>query len=872
MYKRWRGDSAIRVGLAVAMLVATVNLVATPALASDPVPGYLDQVSSASLSAVATDLVALYGPRNPWSYSPYIDANCTLSDAVYPKSNIEMASDYARARFEAMGYPSGAITLETLPLGAGHNVYVTKVGSTYPNTYIEFGAHLDSVPGSPGGSDNAAGSAAVIELARVLKDYPSRYSMRFVLFAAEEYSDEYGAAFYGSSYHVQQALARGEQIKAGLVMDQIGWRNSADPADLMNEISYNPGDPVSVAIAQLFAQVRSDYGINIGYRSTSLSNSDTISYWNLDQTSVQSGGGWGTYRPNYHGCGDTASNIDFANVLRTTQQNLAVGLRLDAEVPGATLTPTTSPAATSTATPTPTAGAGTVTPTPTAGTGSATPTPSASGLVGAYGLDEGSGTLVVDASGSGYDGTLVNGATWTIGRYGNAVSFDGSNQYIAVGNVSQINGASQLTISAWIRRSAPNAYVEIGKQAMPNYDYGVTLEAWSDGLMYFLVSDGPPVSYGTVFLNDTNWHHVALVFDGTQTGNASRLKGYVDGVQQQLNFAGLVPARTTANTTPFNIGMVSGTYSSGTIDEVRIYTRPLTDDEIRADMSTGIGSTANTATPTPTYTPTATATPTQTPTATPTPSETPTATPTYSVTPTMTPTPTDTPTATPSPTVTETATATSTLSPTPTPSDTPTATPSPTSTATETPTATSTPSPSQTPTSTPTPSETPTATPTVTETATATLTPTHTPTATPSATPTPSVTPTATPTPTETATATPTSTATSTRTPTRTPTRTATVTRTPTRTPTRTATATPTRTVISKPTKTPRPRASVAIVIPHATAEYAYDSEPTATVEAPVASEPAQEGNETAVPQEEAVGAPEWLPSVEDDLPSGEPE
>jgi hypothetical protein len=67
-----------------------------------------------------------------------------------------MSADYVNGLFQAMGYAPSAITLETVPLSAGHNVYVTKVGSVYPNSYIEFGAHLDSVAGAPGvnGSGN----------------------------------------------------------------------------------------------------------------------------------------------------------------------------------------------------------------------------------------------------------------------------------------------------------------------------------------------------------------------------------------------------------------------------------------------------------------------------------------------------------------------------------------------------------------------------------------------------------------------------------------------------------------------------------------------------------------------------------------------
>ena len=139
-----------------------------------------------------------------------------------------MSSEDVKGLFEGMGYLPTSITMEAVPEGAGHNVYVTKVGSTYPNVYIEFSAHLDTINGTPGGNDNASGSTAVIELARVLKDYPNRYSMRFILWVAEEYDFSRGVAYYGSTYHVQQALACGEQIKAGLVMDHIGWPDSSD--------------------------------------------------------------------------------------------------------------------------------------------------------------------------------------------------------------------------------------------------------------------------------------------------------------------------------------------------------------------------------------------------------------------------------------------------------------------------------------------------------------------------------------------------------------------------------------------------------------------------------------------------------------------
>ena len=98
----------------------------------------------------------------------------------------------------------------------------------------------------------------MIELARVLKDYPNRYSMRFNLWVGEEFSNERNAFAFGSTYHVEQALARGEEIKAGLNMDHIGQSRSSDPTDYVNGLSYNNAE--SERIADLFGSVQRNMG------------------------------------------------------------------------------------------------------------------------------------------------------------------------------------------------------------------------------------------------------------------------------------------------------------------------------------------------------------------------------------------------------------------------------------------------------------------------------------------------------------------------------------------------------------------------------------------------------------------------------------
>ena len=73
-----------------------------------------------------------------------------------------------------------------------------------------------------------------------------------------------------------------------------------------------------------------------------------------------------------------------------------------------------------------------------------------SGLVAAYSFNEGAGTTVADASGNGNTGTIV-GATWTTaGKYGNALSFNGTSSYVNLGNPTSLRLTGSMTLSAWV--------------------------------------------------------------------------------------------------------------------------------------------------------------------------------------------------------------------------------------------------------------------------------------------------------------------------------------------------------------------------------------------------------------------------------------
>ena len=78
----------------------------------------------------------------------------------------------------------------------------------------------------------------------------------------------------------------------------------------------------------------------------------------------------------------------------------------------------------------------------------------AGGLVAAYAFDAGAGSMATDSSGQGNTGA-IRGATWTKGRHGRALSFDGAGAVVSVPPSASLDLTEAMTLSGWIRPSAP---------------------------------------------------------------------------------------------------------------------------------------------------------------------------------------------------------------------------------------------------------------------------------------------------------------------------------------------------------------------------------------------------------------------------------
>lgn len=179
------------------------------------------------------------------------------------------------------------------------NVEAEIQGTEFPERIYIICAHLDSYSDqpeiAPGADDNASGSAAVMEAARVMSRYQFRNTVRFVLFTAEEFW------MVGSEYYVQQAFEAGEDIRGAINLDMILWAPN-DPDSV-----FIPYDDASEDLALAAGEAFSEYAPSIFPRIVYDPGdaSDHASFWNYgyEAIALEEGDGdqiWGGYNPYYH--------------------------------------------------------------------------------------------------------------------------------------------------------------------------------------------------------------------------------------------------------------------------------------------------------------------------------------------------------------------------------------------------------------------------------------------------------------------------------------------------------------------------------------------------------------------------------------------
>lgn len=209
------------------------------------------------------------------------------------------------------------------------------------------------------------------------------------------------------------------------------------------------------------------------------------------------------------------------------------------------------------------------------------------GLVGWWKLDEGSGTSAYDSSGQGTTASFVNTPTWISGKKYGALTFNGSDNYLDVGTgtIGITAGSTGLTLAAFVNVTTFQSYtVMIGKSEAGNPYGGWQINTNADTGNRF--GGGINVSSTWTGITSVNtyttgrWYHVAMTYDGTT------LRLYVDGVQDTTETAAGTIQYSNAGS-QVNIGRNPAAdaplrYLTGSVDDVRVYNRALSQTEINA--------------------------------------------------------------------------------------------------------------------------------------------------------------------------------------------------------------------------------------------------------------------------------------------------
>ncbi|SIT22879.1 aminopeptidase YwaD [Chryseobacterium ureilyticum] len=131
------------------------------------------------------------------------------------------ALNWIKNKYLSYGYTASQIVESPFTYGSAtsKNLIITKTGTLYPNKYVIICGHFDTING-PGVNDNGSGTSIILEAARILKDVPTDYSIKFIHFSGEE------QGLIGSSHYVNNVVYQGGirklDIKLVFNLDQVG--------------------------------------------------------------------------------------------------------------------------------------------------------------------------------------------------------------------------------------------------------------------------------------------------------------------------------------------------------------------------------------------------------------------------------------------------------------------------------------------------------------------------------------------------------------------------------------------------------------------------------------------------------------------------
>jgi len=235
-------------------------------------------------------------------------------------SALDNTQAWIKSRYQSLGYTDITEQAFSFSGGTTHNIIITKTGTVYPNTYIIIDGHYDTINGT-GTNDNGSGTALILELARLLKDIDTEYSIKFIHFSGEE-NGLIGSNYYVNNTVVPQSL----DIELVFNIDEVGGVSGMVNDTIVCEqdtSSPTSNNAASANMTQILANA-------IGLYSTL--NTEISNAYGSDYVPFENNGEiiTGLYEKNEspyaHTANDVLSNMDVDYLFQVTKGSLGAAL------------------------------------------------------------------------------------------------------------------------------------------------------------------------------------------------------------------------------------------------------------------------------------------------------------------------------------------------------------------------------------------------------------------------------------------------------------------------------------------------------------------------------------------------------------------
>ncbi|MCQ9637383.1 M28 family peptidase [Chryseobacterium sp. WG23] len=219
------------------------------------------------------------------------------------------ALNWLKSKYTSYGYTASQIAEDPFTFVGGNskNLVITKTGTVYPNKYVIICGHFDTING-PGVNDNGSGTSIILEAARILKDVPTDYSIKFIHFSGEE-QGLVGSYHYADNV-AYQGSARMLDIKVVFNLDQVGGVMGNN-----NNIVYcdedQGGDPANNAASAVVTQELRNCTALYSPLQTAVDPAEDTDYIPFEQKGYIITGFFERIRSSYpHTSSDTFNNTD----------------------------------------------------------------------------------------------------------------------------------------------------------------------------------------------------------------------------------------------------------------------------------------------------------------------------------------------------------------------------------------------------------------------------------------------------------------------------------------------------------------------------------------------------------------------------------